>query len=79
MVINYCRLTIVPELTALTDSDADDVIQKPTNRGNKRKRGAKFVQEGRLDLANSVKRCRKVRIHSHPSPNHHTLTVCARP
>ena len=49
-------------LIVSSDSEADDFIQKPTNRGNKRKRGAKFVQEGRLDLANPIARSRQVEI-----------------
>ncbi|KAI9674552.1 MAG: hypothetical protein M1817_001890 [Caeruleum heppii] len=33
-------------------SDSDDAILRPTNRGNKLKRRAKYVREGRLDLPN---------------------------
>lgn len=47
-------------LTLYAASDSDDSILRPTNRGNKLKRKAKFVQEGRLDQADGPRVYKRV-------------------
>lgn len=42
------------------DSESDESINRASNRGNKLKRKAKYVEEGRLDLANGVRAYHKV-------------------
>jgi hypothetical protein len=41
-------------------SDSDESIHQPTNRGNKLKRKAHFVHEGRLDLPNGPRVYKRV-------------------
>ena len=49
------------KLTQLPASASDDSICAATNRGNKRKRKARYVQQGRLDQAGGSRSYRRVR------------------